>query len=568
MNYLFAFTLLIGTVFISHPLDAQFNCNEASEAITELEGNAVSAEITTGGDIWWDGNNRGYRVRPPGSEEYVATIYAGGLWMAGLDENGQERSAAQQFGRGTDSFDYKPGPLNDNGDGVVNCTDWDTIFSITAIDVNNFLADFDPQATTLTEVPANISGWPGKGNPYFASINGFELLDRANGFAPFVDVNSDGVYDPLAGDYPDFIGDQALWCVFNAGGTNRQSGFPFSPLIEVQLLAYSKNGTEDDPLQRTTFYDYTLLNQSPGVIDSLFVGHWSNNELGCLRDDRANSIPARDLYYVYDRVDSVANCNPSALENGLNLPVNVYQVLRSSAGQERKMRSFFSFLAERGEVVIPPSIPLASRTSNILNGRWQSGQLITRGGGGFGAGGGVTRYMFDGGPTESGEPWLSGNIDYDRTMGRNLYSTGPYNLPPMATAEFTLAITSVFNVPRPDGETPDTTVLFAATEEVDFWFRQALSVSTEEPNSFPAPFNVRIYPNPTSNLITFRAEPNRTIRTVEIFNALGRSLLQKPGNSDALNINLRANGLEPGIYFYRVTNTSGSTASGKIVLNK
>ena len=73
-----------------------------------LEFNNVSALIETGGSMWQDRskNDAAYEV-PKGSGE--AVIYAGALWMGGLDVNNQLKLAALTFRSGND---FWTGPLS------------------------------------------------------------------------------------------------------------------------------------------------------------------------------------------------------------------------------------------------------------------------------------------------------------------------------------------------------------------------------------------------------------------------------------------------------------------------
>lgn len=74
------------------------------------------------------------------------------------------------------------------------------------------------------QVPANIANWPGNGEVAF----GYD----AN-LAPYHDVNNNGIYDPAQGDYPKFLGDEALWMVYNDRGNAAVANkTPFG--IEVQ----------------------------------------------------------------------------------------------------------------------------------------------------------------------------------------------------------------------------------------------------------------------------------------------------------------------------------------------
>jgi hypothetical protein len=75
-------------------------CTPAT-AITYLELNNVKCRIETGGLMWQDRPNgiADYQVpkrKNPGDLRYTA-IYAGGLWMGGIDVNGQLKLAAAKY---------------------------------------------------------------------------------------------------------------------------------------------------------------------------------------------------------------------------------------------------------------------------------------------------------------------------------------------------------------------------------------------------------------------------------------------------------------------------------------
>ena len=74
----------------------------------ELNVNIVQARILNGGDMWWDllGNSK-YEV-PQGNNSKA--LFAGALWLGGLDQNNQLHVAAQTYRQSGN--DYFPGPLD------------------------------------------------------------------------------------------------------------------------------------------------------------------------------------------------------------------------------------------------------------------------------------------------------------------------------------------------------------------------------------------------------------------------------------------------------------------------
>ena len=77
-----------------------------------MDFNDVSCQLETGGLLFLDrANNLATYTVPKrkGSETVVTTIYAGALWMGGVDTNGLLKIAAVKFREGND---FWPGPLS------------------------------------------------------------------------------------------------------------------------------------------------------------------------------------------------------------------------------------------------------------------------------------------------------------------------------------------------------------------------------------------------------------------------------------------------------------------------
>src|ERR1017187_8987238 len=106
-------TIIFGTVFILafNCLSAKENIGLKSKGITntgasksagctpataqrDLDINNVRARILTGGDMWWDLISARYEV-PKGSNLF--SIFAGALWIGGIDAGGQLKIAAMTY---------------------------------------------------------------------------------------------------------------------------------------------------------------------------------------------------------------------------------------------------------------------------------------------------------------------------------------------------------------------------------------------------------------------------------------------------------------------------------------
>ena len=77
-------------------------------AQTQLNVNNVKTLIMTGGDMWWDLNDGVYEI-PNGSDKH--SMFAGALWIGGLDDQDNLKVAAMTYRQ--DGNDFWPGPLNE-----------------------------------------------------------------------------------------------------------------------------------------------------------------------------------------------------------------------------------------------------------------------------------------------------------------------------------------------------------------------------------------------------------------------------------------------------------------------
>ena len=218
-----------------------------SSSFEWLDINNVRTRINSGGDMWWD------RPAGTGSKYYIpansstTSLFAGSLWIAGVDVNDQLKCAALRFRQVGN--DYYTGPLTVDGKASIDdatCARWDKIFKITRAEVDEFLNDF-ADGSIDDEIPSIIRNWP--------AHPGTEDEGVSHYLAPFYDYDGNGEYDPESGDYPYYDienslchtkvatmeeaefgtmhgsiladqvlkGDQTLWWIFNDKGASRTS---------------------------------------------------------------------------------------------------------------------------------------------------------------------------------------------------------------------------------------------------------------------------------------------------------------------------------------------------------
>lgn len=271
-----------------------------AEANIDLDINNIRARLMTGGDMWWDIGTAEARYEvPKGSKKN--SLFAGSVWIGGLDPQGQLKVAAQTYRQ--DGNDYWPGPLDAQGNvSESECSDWDRFWKINKSDILKFKELSDKSYGTLNGDPAYqaIVEWPAKGNPYAigSTSNNLNLASATRDYAPFEDVNNDGKYDFTQGDYPKILGDQFIWWVFNDKGNTKQQSQTEGIGIEVQASAFAYS--TKDFLNDATFYNFRLVNRSNLTLDSTYIATWTDADLGYYADDYIGCDTSRGLGILYN----------------------------------------------------------------------------------------------------------------------------------------------------------------------------------------------------------------------------------------------------------------------------
>ncbi|MFT4533073.1 MAG: hypothetical protein ACI9P5_000417 [Saprospiraceae bacterium] len=480
---------------------ARMNCQPA-QANTDLEINNVRARLLTGGDIWWNKEDGRYIVpKPaPGFDE-VSSIFAGGVWIGGVDPNGSLKLAGVQYATGANT-DWYPGPLDDEGqtDATV-CENWDQFFSVKGADILKHIAAYDKLGDEFNcdDIPDAIKYWPARGNPYWRERFDFDLPDQ--NLADFWDEDGDG-YDPCQGDFPviDIVGCEAenrgrarellpdevvFWLYNDNGGVHGLTNATAIQMeVQVQAFGYATN----DEVNDMTFYRYKLINKATDDIRDCYFAMWVDPDLGCSEDDYIGCDVERSLGYVYneDATDGSPGieCNgvltykndvpilgidyfrgpraPRAFcrdENDeiiLNEDSTVcLQMVEIGTGEgdtliELGMTSFV--YQNRGVSNPPPATTDPNQDTefyNILRGLWSDGTAVSFGDSGFDpAKTDTVRYVFPDAPDdENGWSMCTADLPFDDR--RTVQATGPLLLQPGAKNELIIGAVFVPSITYP-----------------------------------------------------------------------------------------------------------------------
>ncbi len=452
----------------------------ATTAQADLDINNVRATIFVGGDMWWDGNDSPRYEIPINSDKH--SLFAGALWIGGIDAGGQIKVAGQtyrQFGN-----DFWAGPLDTTVNVDISpeqCHAYDRHWKMLRTGINAFVAGDLTNPDYLT-IKDDMESWPGNGD---ATYNQGQYL------APFVDVNADGIYDPNVGDYPGYnlsgtfptvpgtiktvcndylFGDQTLWWVFNdVGGVHTETGsLPIGLEIRAQGFAFKTN----DEVNNMTFYKYQIINRSSQTLTETYFGQWVDPDLGNPLDDFVGCDVNRGLGFCYnglaeDGTASGYGLNPPAV--GVDFFQGPIADVDDSTDNDRDGCTDCTFLDSAGVIMTiddnilgeqiimskyvyynnvtgPPNGNPVGFTDfyHYLQGIWLDNQPITYGADGRDPGKPVCDFMFPGTSDPVNFPVLgewseftAGNVPEDR---RFLQSAGTFTLAPGAVNYITTGV--------------------------------------------------------------------------------------------------------------------------------
>jgi len=575
------------------------NCSPAT-ASTDLFINNVRATLQTGGDMWWKWSNAGYEV-PAGSGKY--SLYSGALWIGGLDNSGNLHLAGQTY-RQT-GYDFWPGALDTATVNITptKCFYYDRFWTINRTDVVNFIQ-------TGVTTP-DIFSWPGNGDP----------TDNEGHFlAPFVDVNGDGLYNTVDGDYPGFnmsgsypsipgttvpqchdylFGDQSIWWVINDVGNvhTNATAPPIGLEIRCQAFAY---GSTEPAIDNATFYKYQVINRSSETYHEMYFGQWVDPDLGNYNDDFVGCNAPLSLGYCYNGDPN----DDGATGYGLNPPVigvdfmeGPYADFGDGIDNDRDGCLDCTYLDSAGTTVVIPDIDYPEQNLmskfmyydninsspfgnpigaidyyNYLKGYWLDNIQISYGGTGRNGTSGNTgmpcNYMFPGNTDLSYQPpayqpWseiAASNIPGDR---RFLISAGMFTMEP---GEVNYLTTAVLWARNPTGGQLGSIPLLEQYDVIaQNLFNSCFDITTvgitESANELS---NSRVFPNPSAGTVYFQLPNEGGKYTIEIYTTSGQ-LIKRVAEVKGKYI-LDAGALSTGVYLYKISGTGAATKSGKLVI--
>ena len=250
---------------------------------TILDFNNVGAILNTNGVFFNDQvtGDSGYTVP---KDSGTAVIYVSAFWFGGTDANNDLHLAATKFGLNDDVF---CGPISTD----YTHADYidlyeDKFWKITKAEINDHYYHYQQPSYVM---PAVIAEWP---------ANGQNSLGVATDMAPYVDVNSNGIYDPENGDYPNIRGDMAVYLIMNDdAGVHAESGGEKLGM-EFHYMFYQFSSA--DYINNTTFINLKVINRSPNTYSDFKVAYFSDHDIGGASDDYSGCSPSENLMFGYN----------------------------------------------------------------------------------------------------------------------------------------------------------------------------------------------------------------------------------------------------------------------------
>ena len=518
--------------------------------------NNINAMVLVHGDMWWNPALGEAHCRfPKGSNKNIS--FNGALWMSAYDAANTLHAAAQTYRQAGN--DYWPGPLDTN-DTLTYATsqDWAKIWKINRTDIQYFRS---LASHNVTNTPAEILSWPGSGNTYARGNGGAVLaMVAGNSYAPFVDLNADGVYQPLMGEYPDIKGDQALWYVFSDNGPvhSESQGRPLGVEIQTMIYAYSRGTLIDN----VVYYDYNIINRGPNTYHDFRIGQYVDMDLGYYNDDYIGFDSTHRMGITYNgNTDDGGSAGSPVGSYGTNIPVAGISliVLPGDVGLSHVPAGSFTYYNNDFSMVGNPSID--TEYNFYLRSKLRSGAHFTNDFSGpsipsiaYGSGPN-TDYVFPGDPavTSQWSECAANNIPGDR---RFIISSNDFNLPSGATQHVVMALVTT----NPAAENGCPTVGFTDIKKVadtawNIFYNPLppLPYHTASVNHNPDSRLVSIYPNPASDVLYIDANASGVgIESITVSNPVGQEI-PVPVYNDNGRIVLNIMKLNPGSYYLRYT---------------
>lgn len=521
--YLDGNNLWVGTIN-GLVLIENFNQFEIHNSYEFLDTNNYSVRFNAMGDLFWDLKGESQSEIPKNSGK--TCLFAGNLWVGGLDSNDSLYVAAENYYPNTE---FWAGPIADNYD-INYYSKYNRLWKVNKSDIDYHIVNYSNGAYQMPEV---IENWPGNGN----TNNG-----EAYVLAPYVDANANSIYDPQNGDYPKIRGDQAVYFIINDTRLDTHQTTLSLPMgIEVHAMAYSYNNVSSENLNNTFFINYQIFNRSNKDYHDVYLGLFTDFDIGDFSDDYIGCDSAKSTFFAYNG-DS-EDGDGSGHTYGINPPAQGVTFLSTP------LSSFMYYNNGSCDMCDPQ---VAIEFYRYMQAIWKNGLPLTFGGTGHG-GADTVNFMFDinSGWTEETE----NNIPFDR---RGIGSAGPFIL--NSGDNFCIDVAYPWARDTVNGESVQK--LLNAVDEIQAFYDaqnfDCFNLDGNSINVIQSNNNFILYPNPTTGILNIYTDNDQF--TINVYNINGSMLLSK-NSQKQIDLSKYSN----GIYIVKII-TESTAATKKIIL--
>ena len=257
-----------------------------------------------------------------------------------------------------------------------------------------------------------INNWPAHGHSPWG---------QAAHLAPFVDINANGLYEPILGDYPSIYGND---CVFSI--THYRDNGNTNKALEIHSYVYTQACDTNETFNNVLMRKVKVISRG-AEIDSLYFGGHFDGDIGNYNDDYVGTNVSLGMIYNYN-ADMHDENNAGALGYGDTIPAQGLMVLKgfkqANDGLDNEIgispgesvngygyndgvtdNEYTGLYASAVYTGINAPVGQSDPTSamswyNVLNGRFQFGDQMYYGGTGFPGAPCVTsietKYMYPG----------------------------------------------------------------------------------------------------------------------------------------------------------------------------
>lgn len=484
--------------------------NTYSQAVAQLDINNIRADVYSTGTLF-----KGTFEVPRGSLKH--TFYLASFWMGGLDSTGQLHIAAQTYGDAGNDIFYGPIATNYSDPSYISNS---RVSKVGSYDINNHIAFSQTPGYVM---PSSIQNWPGNGN----TSNGEPAI-----LAPYQDVNNNGIYDPVNGDYPIIKGDEAAYFICNDARLNHTETGGASMGLEFHGMLYGF-ASGDPKLAETEFLSLEIFNRSNLSYDSVYFGLFIDVDLGGYLDD----------YIGYDSLNHLAYTYNSSSYDQVYGNIAPAQGCLSLNTTPAKFISFNGGSSNQGY----PTSPL--EYYRYLKGEWRDGSSMTYGGNGSG-GTTLTDYLYTGRP-ENSTGWSELGLNNMPGERSGLLTFGPFHFSSHDKVCYDFAFPFAQGVGNQLNSLAE-----VRTRSADLQTSYDTCACTCSFNlSVPLISNsgtFSMFPNPSNGKfkITTSALQFRNQDKLQIFSSMGKLILEKDNLSENSIIDLSS--FPDGVYFAKM----------------